>query len=371
MQKRRQTLLFRDTAVESLTLSIELYNRPSPIGRNHAVPILLGHGFEMLLKAVIFQIRGTVREPGEDKNSHSLGKCIAIAKDDLEIISADEHALLATVKQDRDMATHDTLEIGEQLFWVRLRSAITLFRRVLKDSLDDDLSVLMPARVLPVSTEPVTDMHALVEDEIRAVLSLLAPNTRKGPEARARIRPLLSLDGAATGRMDPPSEAEVAKAEKLLRAGGDWRRVLPGLATLSFDPVSPETGAQEIVLRVGKAADAIPVRAAKPGEEALAYRRMDPQREFGIQLTQFGAKLGLTRQQGYAIIWKLDLKSDDRAYYAMTSQLGNIQFQGLSARALELAKRAIEGGLVVEDATREFNASQRQARVTTSAAKAQ
>lgn len=97
------------------------------------------------------------------------------------------------------MATHDTLEIGEQLFWVRLRSGTSVFRRVLKDSFADDLSALMPGRVLPVSTEPIADMTSMVEHEIRAVLALLAPKTRKGPEARARIRPLLSLDGAAKG----------------------------------------------------------------------------------------------------------------------------------------------------------------------------
>ncbi len=152
MHKKRQTLLYRDTRVESLTLAIEPYNRPSPVARNHAVPILLGHAFEMLLKAVIFQSRGTVREPGTEKNSNSLGKCIAIARDDLHAILQDGNSLLATIKQDRDMATHDMLEIGEQLFWVRLRSGISVFRQVLEDSLADDLSALMPAWVLPVST---------------------------------------------------------------------------------------------------------------------------------------------------------------------------------------------------------------------------
>ena len=56
--------MFRDTGVESLTLAIELFNRPSPIAREHAVVMMLAHAFEMLLKAAIFERRGTVRDKG-------------------------------------------------------------------------------------------------------------------------------------------------------------------------------------------------------------------------------------------------------------------------------------------------------------------
>jgi hypothetical protein len=70
--------MFKDTAIESLTLSIELFNRPSPLARDHAVVMMLAHSFEMLLKAIIFQKRGTVRDKGEGL-SHSLNRCIEIS----------------------------------------------------------------------------------------------------------------------------------------------------------------------------------------------------------------------------------------------------------------------------------------------------
>lgn len=363
---RRQATLYRDSAVESLTLAIEIFNRPSPIARDHAVPMLLGHAFEMLLKSVIYQKRGTVRDKG-DELTHSLGRCIGIARDDLQVITNDERALLSALKQDRDCATHDSITMSEELLWVHMRSAITLFRRLLKDEFSETLTDLLPGRAIPVSTEPPQDLRTLVEEELAIVTAYLAPGKRRGPEARARLRPLLSLDGAATGRTDPPTEAEVNRAEKELRKGVEWSKILPGLATLNVAPVSPESDAQEVILRVGKSAEAIPVRKAKRDEEALAYRSMDPFEEYGGKLSEFGKKLGLTQQQGYALIDYLDIKEDDVAYFCRKTKNGNIVYQGLSARAYEVAKKALRDGLDVEKITLEYNESQRDKRKTTSA----
>lgn len=350
---RRQAAMYLDTAIESLTLAIELFNRPSPTARHHAVPMLLGHSFEMLLKSIIFQARGTVRDKG-DELTHSLGRCIGIAADDLHVLSSDERALLSALKQDRDCATHDSIVMSEQLLWVHMRSGITVARRLLRDQLHLDLSELLPGRVIPVSTEPPHQLQALVEEELATVAALLAPGTRRGPDARARLRPLLSLDGAATGRVDPPTEKEVARAEAALRKGAEWQRILPGLATLSISPVAPGGDAQEVVLRVGKAAEAIPVRKARREEEALAYRSMDPFEEYGGKLSKFGEKLGLTQQQGYALIEHLAIKDDDAAYFCRRTKNGNVQYQGLSARAYDLGRKALEEGVDVADITRRY-----------------
>lgn len=53
----RKTRQYVDTAVESLTLAIELFNRPSPVGRGYATVMMAAHSFEMLLKAVIYENR--------------------------------------------------------------------------------------------------------------------------------------------------------------------------------------------------------------------------------------------------------------------------------------------------------------------------
>ncbi|GAA2073596.1 hypothetical protein GCM10009840_03610 [Pseudolysinimonas kribbensis] len=354
VRMRRQAAMYLESAIESLVLAIELFNRPSPIARDHAVPMLLGHSFEMLLKSIIFQARRTVRDRG-DELTYSLARCIGIAADDLQIISKDERALIAALKQDRDCATHDSISMSEQLLWVHMRSGISVIRRLLRDELQLDLTDLLPGRVIPVSTEPPHELHALVEDELATIAALLAPGTRKGPEARARLRPLLSLDGAATGRVDPPTEAEVARAEAALRARTEWTRVLPGLATLSVTPVAPDGDAQEVILRVGRGAEAIPVRKARRDEEALAYRSMDPFEEYGGRLREFGSRLGITQQQGYALIEHLAIKDDDAAYFCRKTKNGNVQYQGLSARAYDLGRKAIAAGVDLDAITARYN----------------
>lgn len=358
MKMRRQSALYLDSSVDSIILAIELYNRPSPVGRAHAVPILLGHAFELLLKSVIFQRRGSVRDKG-DELTYSLSRCIAIAADDIQVITKDERAVLATIKQDRDAAAHDTIAMSEAMLLLRMKMSIGLIRRLLRDEFEVDLASRMPSRTFPVSVDPPQDLSQMVADELTSVRKLLAPNTRRGPEARAYLRPLLSLDAAATGRTDPPTESEVGRAERKLREGTDWRLVLPGLATMSIAPVEPGQDAREVVLRVGKDADALPVRRAHPEEEALAYRSVDPFVEFGGKLTEFGQKLGITRQQGYALIAHLALKEDDRAYFCRRTKNGNIQYQGLGARAYELGRRALESGIDVAELTRQYNTSLR------------
>lgn len=333
--------MFKDVAIESLTLSIELFNRPSAVAREHAVMMMLAHGFEMLLKAAIFQTRQTVRDKGEDL-SHSLKRCIAICVDDLRIVDVDERALLLAIKQDRDCATHDVISMSDDMLWLHMRGGITIFRRFLSDVFGEDLEELLPGRVIPVSAAPPSDLTHLVNSELAALAELLEPGRRRGAEANARLRPLLSLDGGATGRSDQPTEAEVNAAAKKLREGQAWQSVLPGLASLSLAAPAPGADAQEVVLRLGKDSDGVAVRRARPGETgALAYRGVSPFEEFGIKLSEFGEKLSLTRTEGYALIHVLNLKGDERAYFLKLTSSGNVRFQGLSSRALEVAKAAL------------------------------
>lgn len=330
--------MFKDVAVESLTLSIELFNRPSGVAREHAIIMLLAHSFEMLLKAIIFQKRGTVRDKG-DALSHSLNRCIDIGVEALKVVRPDERTLLLAIKQDRDCATHDVIAMSEDLLWVHMRGGITIFKRLLKDEFGAELTDLLPGRVIPVSATPPTDLAALVESELASISTLLQPGKRRAAEAAARLRPFLGLDGSVTGRSDQPTEVEVAAAEKQLRVGADWRKVFPGLAQLSIVSAVPGVDAQEVVLRIGKAEEAIPVRRARAGETgALAYRGVSPFEEFGVKLTEFGAKLGITRHQGLALIWDLDLKKDERAYFVKLTSSKNVVYQGLSARAIEIGR---------------------------------
>jgi hypothetical protein len=62
------------------------------------------------------------------------------------------------------------------------------------------------------------------------------------------------------------------------------------------------------------------------------------------------------------LIEHLRLKDDDRAYFVRLTRNGNIQFQGLSARALHLARQALDNGLDVDEVTRAHNQRRTKAR---------
>jgi len=107
------------------------------------------------------------------------------------------------------------------------------------------------------------------------------------------------------------------------------------------------------------------VRRARLGEEAeaLAYRGVSPFEEYGIKLSEFGEKLGLGVTEGYAIIDALNIKDDDRAYFVRYTKSGNIMYQGLSARALELARQALsDDRFDLQKARRDYMAKVRSRR---------
>lgn len=320
---------------------IELFNRPSQVARDQSVMLLLAHSFEMLLKATILQQRGRIRDRGE-QYTYRFGRCINIAHSELSVLDSADLPMLWAIKQDRNAAAHDTVTFSEDMLWLHVRSGVTIFAKVLSTAFKEALPAVIRSRAIPVSALPPTDARAAIKREMQDLAAMLKPGLRQGEDAKARIRPLLALDGAVTGREEAPTEVELDRAVTAFRQGKEWEEVFPGLATLEI-AASPGAGAQEVSLRISKTGEGPAVRLAKPGEEtgALLYRKSDPFDEYGITLSEFGAKLGVSQSDGYALTWYIKLKDDPAAYYCRKTKAGNIQFQGLSARALDLARKEI------------------------------
>ena len=212
----RKAKQYVDTAVESLTLAIELFNRPSPTGREHATVMLAAHAFEMLLKAAIYEQRKKVKFSGSDR-SFDLGKCVTVAETSLGVIDGGDRVVLLALKDDRDAATHDVIVMSDDVLWLHLRSAVTIFRKVLLSLTGQDLTDVMPGRVLPVSATPPTEVGLVVGKEAEQIAELLRPGKRRNAEARARLLPLMSLDRAARGETEPPTEAEINRTFRELK----------------------------------------------------------------------------------------------------------------------------------------------------------
>jgi len=343
----RKTRQYVTTAVESLTLAIELFNRPSPTGREHAVVIFAAHAFEMLLKAAIYEDRKSVSFPGTSR-SFDLGKCISVAETDLKILDEGDRILLLALKEDRDTATHDVIAMSEDVLWIHLRSAVTIFREVLKSFTKQDLTDVMPGRVLPVSVQPPSDVGLVVGKELEQIANMLKPGKRQRPEAEARLLPLMSLDRAARGEEEPVTKGDVNRTVQSIKNGADWRTILPGIVGLVLvGGPRPSEQVQEISLKVDPKKGELPVRPAAPDEDAVVYREVDTFDKYNIALTAFGPKLGLSQYEGHAVIYVMGLKSDPACYKIRRTKAGNVAFQGLSVIALDRAKKALANGDVV------------------------
>ena len=128
---RRDTRQFKDCALNSLLLAIEIFNRPYEIGRTEAVLILLQHAFEMLLKSAIYQNKGTI---SDSRSSMAFGfdRCLGTARSNLSIINEDQAQTLAILAGLRDCATHNLIELSEQALSIHVQVTVTLFNKMLR-----------------------------------------------------------------------------------------------------------------------------------------------------------------------------------------------------------------------------------------------
>ena len=111
---KREARLLLKKACESLTLSIEFFNRPHDLGRADTTLILLDHSFEMLLKASIIHRGGRIREK-RAKETMGFDKCVRCALSDgaIRFLNEEQALTLQLINSLRDAAQHHLLDISE------------------------------------------------------------------------------------------------------------------------------------------------------------------------------------------------------------------------------------------------------------------
>lgn len=309
---KRETRLLRNKSLNSLTLSIEHFNRPWDVGRTDAVLMLLDHSFEMLLKAAILHRGGRIRDPGE-KNTIGFDTCVRRALSTAEIrFLCDEQALtLQAINGLRDAAQHHLVDISEGHLYLQAQSGITLYRDLLKTVFDEHLCDLLPDRVLPIATIAPIDPIALFTEEIREVARLLRPGTRRGAEATARLRALSIVDGAMQGEKLQPSEAALRKLGAQIGAGTtDIDTLFPGIAAVQF---TTDGSGPRVNLRIAKK-EGVPVTLVPEGSvdsSVVTVKRVAELDFYNLRFNGLVAKLGITTNQTTALIALLKIKENE------------------------------------------------------------
>lgn len=332
-----------ENSIESLTLAIELFNRPNEVARTHSVLMLLQHAFEMLLKAVILQRTGSIHER-EQKYSYGFDRCLTIAEQELKVLTSDERATLSILDAQRDQAAHYYLNMSEDMLYVHAQSGVTLFSELLAKAFKVKLSDRLPARVLPVSTRPPRDLLALFNSELAEVDRLLSDGRRQGAAAAAKLRSILAFTigaGQGTARV---SELDIEAAIGERRKKMDWEVILPEVAQLRL---STDGGGIPITMRISKDGE-LAVRVAKPGEEVsgtVIKHHVDPWDVYTMSRDDLASKLGLTGPRTHALIFELRLQDDPDCYKELKRK--SQVFKGYSMKALDRL-RAAKGDLDLE-----------------------
>jgi len=338
LRLRRQTRHFLRRALDSLVLAIELFNRPHEIGRSETVLILLQNAFEMLLKAAIFEQRGTVFEP-RSRLSHTFEKCLAIARSDLGLLTEDMARQLRTVDGLRDCAIHHLIAISEELLYIQSRGAITLFDDLLWRAFSQRLADHLPGRVLPVSTMPLRELDLLVDAEFSQIREFIAPGKRRHSEARARLRHIAILESNIDVQGDQPTDAELSHVIERLRADDDWRAIFPGVSSLRLE-ANGEGPA--FSLRITKR-EGPPVRLVREGEdtgEALVIREVNPLDRYSMGLRQLAVHLELTEPRALALVKHLGIQADPDCFREI--KVRSTTYKCYSPKALERLSAALK-----------------------------
>ena len=338
---KRDVAELKKRAVNSLVLGIELFNRPHDQGRAEGVLIFLHHAFEMLLKSIIKDKTGTVHRK-EEKYSYNFDKCLEVAQNEINIISADERRTLSILDAHRDTIVHYYQEISEDMLYIQTQAAVTLFGDLLKNFFQERLADLMPERVLPVSTRPPKDLQVLIDSELKQVDRLLTPGSRKTPQATARLRPIMALATASRDKAERVTETELRKAVFRRRKREDWKVIFPEVAQLVLDTQGEGI---PISLRIKKDAE-LAVKIAGPDEEpvgVLIKQEINIWDKYSMGRNDLAEKLGLSPPKTSALIFELHIQDKPECFKILRRK--SSIFKGYSKKALDLLRQALEDGV--------------------------
>ena len=340
MKMKVEAKLLLEKACDSLVLSIELFNRPHDRGRTTGTLIQLDHAFEMLLKAGIIQRGGRIYG-NRPRETIGFDTCVRRGLSDANIkFLTEERALtLRAINGLRDAAQHHLLTISEGQLYMHVQSGVSLFRDLLKSVFQRDLMQELPARVLPVSTLPPTDLVTIFDSEVSEILKLLQPGKRRRTEVAARLKPLVILDSVMKGEQAQPSIEDLNRIGRELLDKGNWVEVFTGVAVIE---VTADGTGPELSLRLSKG-EGPPVHIVPegtPGASAVAVRRVNELGYYNLGAKGLAEKVGLTLPKTVAIVDYLGMRDDLDCYKEF--KVGSVTHKRYSQKAIHKINEALK-----------------------------
>lgn len=337
MKREAQVLLER--SLDSLHLSIELFNRPWDRGRREGVLIFLDRAFELLLKAILARRNRSLREESS-KETFGFDKCVRVCMSDSRVqCLSDEDAIpLQIINSLRDAAQHYILEVSESQLYIYAQAGVSLYKRLLSDQFGKLLTDYFPERVLPVSSTPPRDLNGVISVEFEEIKKLAAPGHRRGLEVNARLRSVAIVDASLSGAKSQPSDDDLKEYVRQVRVGKAWTDIFPGVASLTLDT---EGTGMTFSIRLTKK-EGVPVHLVPegtPGATIVSVKRVNELDFYSLSLKELSKHLLLSPPRALAVIHHL--KMQESSDYFRVFSIGAVNHKRYSKNALEHLKRTI------------------------------
>ena len=310
------------------------FNSYDDAGRVTLVLMHLQHACEMLLKAVLCQRKAPVFDKGTGR-AIGFERCLGLCQASFGL-TKDEAGIMRAIDAQRDAAQHWYVFVTEDLLYLQTRALITAFDAYLQRMLGTDLRSHIPARVLPISTEPPGDFEFLVDREYSFVKDLLQPGRRARDEARARIRSMLAMEAIVSDGVEI-SERDIDRIEKAMKANSSFDAVFPRLAT-----VGTSTTGEGINLTVHftkKQGAPVHYLGGDDPAAAAAVREVDLRKKFHLQATPLARKVGLSTPKSKVLRDHLGIDQDPACSHLF--EFGSSRFRCFSDNAVRRMTEAL------------------------------
>lgn len=352
---------YKQSAVNSFRLAVELFNRPYDEGRVESVLIQLNHAFEMLLKGAILQQGGHIRDDDGDGNTYGFETCVNICRygqdehGSLRCISESQGAVLHALNHQRDFAEHEQVQINEGQLYLQSRQCIEIFRKVLEDVFDDQLANHLPERVLPLATLMPVDIVNLIQEEVTEIERLMEDN--RVESARKRVKSLESLERGLDDDGRTPTQSEIDERISEIVNGENLEGVFPHV----FAALSGEEDigrGRRIQFGSDEGIPATYVPEDELDDETDVYLFSEKNLHDRYPLNPFQLRDAIREELGREITWarcKAVMKEigvlDDRDYHREEISLGEGDSrEGFTNETVDRVVEAIEAGLDPDDA---------------------
>lgn len=362
--------LFKESALDSFALSLEIFNRPHETGRINTTLILFNHSFEMILKAAILKRGGEIRE-NPDEETIGFSQCVSDALNGqhnhphIDFIDDQDAVVLRTLNQLRDAAQHEYVDLGEHPLYLYSRQAVELFEEILEDVFNESVSDSLPERVLPLSTRFPVDVLTAINKEYEYVEELL--DTGQEDRARARLRAIESLERAINEDEVPPAKEELEQKLEDVGEGEDITRIFPGIVTMNSSP-EPDTESKAPTTSVQLGDEGPPVRYATEEEiedeqDVNLFREVNPHNRYNLDFFKTAESLedrierDISWMRVKAVMKELGLL-DDPKYYKELSTGNSGTRKAIHPRTLDRLEEALTTGEVDVDEAWETHKSE-------------